>query len=114
MGPCPVPGGGSRKPPALIQPRPLPASAGIVPAAGVSAIAWMLVAARTPKTAAVMRGTIINATRLKWSVEAIFNIERSSLWRRRWADFDRHAARSFVGKDNRTSQAPEAVARPPL
>src|SRR6266436_6149013 len=70
----------------------------------------MLVTARTPKTTAMMRGTIINATRLKWSVEAIFSIERSSLWRRRWADFDWNTARSFVAQDNRTSPAPEAVA----
>src|SRR5467141_1658579 len=70
----------------------------------------MLVTARVPKTTAMMRGTIINATRLRWSVEAIFSIERSSLWRRRWADFDRYAARSFVAQDNRTSPTPEAVA----
>src|SRR5215470_770594 len=107
MGPCPVPGGGSRKPPALIQPRPLPASAGILPAAGVSAVAWMLVAERTPKMAAV-----INATRLKWSGGAIFNIERSSLWCKLWAAGDRVCGWIVVAQDNRTSLAPEARAGP--
>src|SRR5258708_17760805 len=72
----------------------------------------MLVTARVPKTTAMMRGTIINATRLRWSVEAIFSIERSSLWRRRWADFDWNAAQSFVAQDIRTSPAPEAVGGP--
>jgi hypothetical protein len=60
----------------------------------------------------MMRVIIINATRWKWSGEAIFNIERSSLWRRRWADFDRYAAGSFVAQDNRTSPTPEAAAGP--
>ena len=84
MGPCPLPGGGSRKPPTLIHPRPFPASAGILSIAGASAATGMLVAQSAtpvPNAAATAPSNIFsNPMRLKWPIEANFSIGASSLY----------------------------------
>src|ERR1700678_3700278 len=77
MGPCPVPGGGSRKPPTLIHPEALDVSAGTLPVAGPSAARTPVAQTATPApnaTAAVPYNALRNATRLKRSIDANVDI----------------------------------------